>query len=74
MSVGGLFTHCGHNQGRAFHVHRVRDGKRKLNEFAEMLAEGVAPADAAVELGHTPPYGRVLLQRLIKGLGKEQCR
>ena len=71
----GLFLHKGsNNQGRHFAVWKAREGKRKLDEFAELLSEGVSPTNAALQLGHTAPYGRVLLQRIIKRLGKEQCR
>lgn len=74
MSLGGLFTHRSHNQGRSFATWRARETVRKLDAFAEMLANEIKPSEAAVRLGHTPPYGRVLLQRIIKRLGKEQCQ
>ena len=70
----GLFANRGHNQGRSFAVHRARQRRRKLDDFAEMLAEGSAPHEAAEALGHQASYGRTLFQRIVKGLGKEQCR
>lgn len=55
-------------------AHRRAQAKRKLDAFAELLSAGIVPSDAAVTLGNSPDYGRVLLQRIIKGLGVEQCR
>lgn len=55
-------------------AHRRAQTRRKLDAFAELLSVEIGPAEAAVILGNTPDYGRVLLQRIIKGLGKEQCR
>lgn len=47
---------------------------RKLDAFAELLSNETSPGDAAEMLGNSRDYGRVLLQRLIRGLGREQCR
>jgi hypothetical protein len=65
----GLFAHRGQNQGRAFKVWRAQAQKEKLLAFADLLADEVHPEDAAVRLGHTRPYGRVLLQKLRERLG-----
>ena len=45
-----------------------------IDEFAELLAEGWEVNAAARKLSIGSSYGRVLLQRIIKGLGAEQCR
>lgn len=50
-----------------------RKAKKQLDDFAELLAEGATPAQAAVELGYLPSYGRVLLARICARLG-EQAR
>ena len=70
----GLFTHRSHNQGRAFKAYRARQRKSKLDDFAEALANGASPHEAAEALGHQASYGRTLFQRIVKKLGKEQCR
>lgn len=55
-------------------AHQRAKGRAKLDRFAELLSAELTPAEAATRLGHSPDYGRVLLQRIVKGLGKEQCR
>lgn len=67
----GLFMHRSHSRGRAFAIHREREAKRELNEFAEMLAEEVSPAAASIRLGHTAKFGNVLLGRLMKAVGSQ---
>lgn len=73
MTLGGLFSNRGHNKGRAFAVHRNRERKVKLDAFADLLAAGMEPGPAAVQLGYTAHYGRVLLGKLRKGLGWQAC-
>jgi pilus assembly protein TadC len=77
----GLFTHRSHNQGRSFAVYRAQqrrerrdEASARLDAFAELLAEGMEPADAAVRVGCSKGYGRTMLQRIVTQLGKEQCR
>lgn len=72
-SAKGIFASPS-NQGLGLRGLNRRKGKEKLDAFADLLADGVAPGEAAVKLGHLPAYGRVLLQRIIKRLGAEQCR
>ena len=45
--------------------------KKKLDAFAELLAEGKAPGEAAVILGHLPSYGPILLKRICERLGPQ---
>lgn len=45
-----------------------------MDRFAENLSHHGDVARAATESGCSVPYGRVLLQRIIARLGKEQCR
>lgn len=47
---------------------------KPIDHFAERLSEHGDANRAAGEIGVTVPYGRVLLQRIIARLGKEQCR
>jgi len=71
--VTGLFAHKGHNRGRPFAVWRAQEAKRKLDAFADHLADGKTPAQAAILLGNTPAYGKVLLGKLRKRLGWQAC-
>lgn len=48
--------------------HRA-EKKRKLDAFAELLAEGHEPGAAAVILGHMPSYGPILLRMIRQQLG-----
>ena len=43
------------------------------DQFADMLAEGARPEDAATAMGFVPQYGRVLLAKIRKGLGRQAC-
>lgn len=45
-----------------------------LDLFAEALSQHGDIARVAASVGKSASYGRVLLQRIIKGLGPEQCR
>lgn len=49
---------------------RLRD-KRRMDEFAELLAEGRTPAQAAREMGFLPSYGNAMLQRLRAKMGPQ---
>lgn len=46
----------------------------RLDHFAEALSRHGHVHQAAREIGISPSYGRVLLQRIIGKLGREQCR
>lgn len=50
-----------------------QEQRRKLDAFADLLAEGVAVSTAARQLGFDHSYGRILLKKLCDGLG-EQAR
>lgn len=45
-----------------------------IDAFAEDLSRHGDVTRAAASVGKSAAYGRVLLARLIKRLGKEQCR
>lgn len=47
---------------------------RLIDQFAEALSRSGDVAAASKEVAVKPAYGRVLLQRIIARLGKEQCR
>lgn len=70
----GLF-HTPHNQNvRRVSGNRAKETGDTLNAFAERLSQHGDVARAAAQIGKSPAYGRVLLQRIIAGLGREQCR
>lgn len=76
MSLGGLFAHRGHNQGRAFAVHRAQRRKSgpardtaKLDAFAEALAEHGTVAAASREVGVCHQRGSQMLAFIREGLG-----
>jgi hypothetical protein len=52
----------------------MKPSAKLIDQFAERLAEHGEVARAAKECSVRPAYGRVLLQRIIKRLGVEQCR
>lgn len=45
-----------------------------IDRFAEQLSHHGHVHQAAREIGISPSYGRVLLQRIIGKLGRDQCR
>lgn len=51
-------------------LNRVR-GRRTLDQFAELLAEGETPGNAAVKLGLQRGSGDGLLRKLRIGLGEQ---
>ena len=65
----GLFTHRGHNQGRAFKVHRATVQCLTMDDFADRLSEHGDVARSAREIGVSASYGRVLFARIRKKLG-----
>lgn len=46
----------------------------RIDAFAEALSHHGEVHRAARETGISPSYGRVLLQRIIKRLGRRQCQ
>jgi hypothetical protein len=52
----------------------MKPSQKLIDQFAERLAEHGEVARASQEVGVRAAYGRVLLQRIIKRLGVEQCR
>lgn len=66
----GLFKHHTAAQGRGFRGKRGANGT-VLNQFAELLAEGMSPADAAERMGKRREYGNTLLQRIRQQLGPQ---
>jgi hypothetical protein len=56
-------------QGLNLRARNRRLAKKKLDDFAELLADGHEPGAAAVLLGHMPDYGRVLLGKLTAKYG-----
>mgnify|MGYP000406757880 CR=1 FL=1 len=69
-SSKGIFAAPASN-GLSLRALNRRKAGAKLDQFAELLAEGYDPGAAALMLGHLPAYGRVLLQRIIKRLGAQ---
>ena len=49
-------------------------GESLIDRFAELLSLDIPVPAICERLGIASSYGRVLLQRIIKGLGAEQCR
>jgi hypothetical protein len=70
QSSKGIFA-APSSRGLSLRALNRRKAKGKLDDFAELLAEGASPAEAAVKLGHMPHYGRVLLARICKRLGPQ---
>lgn len=68
-SLNGMFANRTQHAGRSFKVHRAKRDRSKLDAFADLLAEEVKPETAAIMLGYTGAYGRVLLGKLRKRLG-----
>lgn len=52
-------------------IHRRNRASPVLDEFAELLAEGVAPNDAAARMGKPREHGQALLQRIRIKLGPQ---
>lgn len=69
MSIGLFPAPSSH--GLPLKQRNQRLARKKLDDFAELLAEGATPGQAAVALGHMPDYGRVLLARIVKRLGPQ---
>jgi len=51
-------------------IRKLRDTQR-LNDFAEFLANGYTPTQAARCLGCDRHYGNAMLQRIRKQLGRQ---
>lgn len=75
MSVGLFRTSTAQGIGARRHqrLRRAANNASTLDRFAERLAEHGDVDRAAREIGKPPPYGRTLLQRLIKRLGPQAC-
>lgn len=43
----------------------------KLDQFAEHLANGLTPREAAKRMGHLPAYGNAMMQVIRKKLGAQ---
>lgn len=43
----------------------------QIQQFAQLLSEGVSARDAAARLGIEPAHGRILLYRIRKQLGPQ---
>jgi DNA-binding NarL/FixJ family response regulator len=83
--VGGLFrTASAGNMSRSYKSRRryqaevaqakkraKKQGTSRLDEFAEHLANGLTPKEAAEPLGLSPSSGRVYLATLRKRLGPQ---
>lgn len=67
-SAAGLFRSPA-SHGLVLRAANRRKKAKQLDDFAELLAEGATPAQAAVAMGYVPDYGRVLLQRIRNKLG-----
>lgn len=48
-----------------------RSDRDKMAAFAELLAEGYEPEPAALMLGWVPEFGRTMLGRICKKLGRQ---
>jgi hypothetical protein len=66
----GLFA-APSSHGLSLRAMNRRKSSKLLNEFAELIAEGATPGQAAVAMGYMPDYGRVLLGRIRKQLGAQ---
>lgn len=51
------------------HCTRAMAQSEIRSRFAELLAEGVRPTDAAEQMGFVKSYGRVLLGKIRRDLG-----
>ena len=49
------------------------DPRARQDQFAELLAQDLPMETIADRMAISRPYARVLLQRIIKRLGKGQC-
>lgn len=49
-----------------------KNRRSRLAEFAELLSEGIGPEPAALLLGYTASYGRVLLGKIRKDINDRQ--
>lgn len=53
-----------------------RDSQREsrtLLIFADHLADGLSPTDAALRMGHRPSAGPIMLQKIRVRLGQQAC-
>lgn len=50
---------------------KLRSDRDKMLAFADLLAEGYEPEAAALMLGWVPEFGRTMLKRICKRLGKQ---
>lgn len=71
----GLFANIRHNQGSTiYQAQRRKSGppsrkaERELR-FADLIAEGIHPEDAAVRMGLCRSYGRLMLTSIRRQLG-----
>lgn len=78
MATGLFPTRQREGGPRRGYIPKNRRADRRHNEtldrFAEALSEHGDVARAAATVGKNAAYGRVLLQRIIKALGTEQCQ
>jgi hypothetical protein len=51
-----------------------RDARRRMDRFAELLADGYTVTGASRELGITQQAGSLILKKIRQGLGEDQCR
>ena len=54
------------------YIYRQRHA-RNVNAFADLLADGIEPGEAARRLGFRESWGRSVLTQIRRGLGPQAC-
>ena len=71
VSGGGAYRPAGLAAWRAKFK---RDARKRIDQFAEMLAEGYTITAASRVLGITQQAGSKILKQIRHELGEDQCR
>lgn len=69
MTTGLFSTRRTSRQGIEWKRAAARTMRERLDIFADLLADGLSPKKASIDMGFSGSYGRIMLAKIRAGLG-----